>query len=555
MPLLKALRADSPRHLRIGICLLAAWLVLAVPAVAVIPLPGPVAPGRPGVELAILDPGDARLPFSAFAAYEGQVGPLEKRLFADAADGRWDEHDLLTASLLASGVDQPEALHRYHRQVAALVDELRRSGAVAGSPIDEARAIFEFMHRRILVAGYARNCTELADALELGRFNCVSATVLFNCLAERFGLRVCGLETPGHALSRLILPDGRLDVETTCPRWFELAHDPRRQAELVERTLGAEPAGPPRGPCREVCGPQLAAMIYYNRGVDRLAEQRFADALADNAKALRLDAASATARGNLLAALNNWAIALASDGRYTDACARLEEGLSFDRGYAAFSTNYAHVYYEWVESLLKAGRYEEALATLDQGVQRLPGSPYFRPATLDLYRRWIAARLAGGRVDEAWAVLARAEQRLGRSAELTAAAVAEFNSRALTLLDEHRFEEAVTFLDGALARWPRAAALGDNRRIAVMHWAEPAFQQGDYAEAIRRTTYGATPGQLHPALLGNLRYGYYHWIEDLRAAGQSGAAEQVAARAHHDPFLAGPEQQVGADADSTGHAF
>ena len=31
-------------------------------------------------------------------------------------------------------------------------------------------------------------------------------------------------------------------------------------------------------------------MIYYNRGVDQLAEQRFAEALADNAKALRLDA-------------------------------------------------------------------------------------------------------------------------------------------------------------------------------------------------------------------------------------------------------------------------
>ena len=72
----------------------------------------------------------------------------------------------------------------------------------------------------------SRNCTELADALEQGRFNCVSATVLFNCLAERFGLHVCGLETPGHALSRLILPDGRLDVETTCPRWFQLCTIP-----------------------------------------------------------------------------------------------------------------------------------------------------------------------------------------------------------------------------------------------------------------------------------------------------------------------------------------
>ena len=33
-------------------------------------------------------------------------------------------------------------------------------------------------------------------------------------------------------------------------------------------------------------------------------------------------------------------------------------------------------------------------------------------------------------------MLARAEQRLGRSTELAAAAVAEFNTRALTLLDD-----------------------------------------------------------------------------------------------------------------------
>jgi tetratricopeptide (TPR) repeat protein len=496
------------------------------------------------------------LPATPYQALEGPLGRLEVDLFADAADGRLHRYSLLAAALVASGVDRPETLRDWEARLDAMVDELRETFPAAGTPQEQARAIFEFMHRRILVAGYSRNCTELAEALEQGHFNCVSATVLFNCLAERFGLRICGLETPGHALSRLILPEGRLDVETTCPRWFELAHDPRRQAELVQRTLGTAPAGAsPRGPCREVCGPQLAAMIYYNRGVDRLAEQRFADALADNAKALRLDAASVTARGNLLAALNNWAIALASDGRYTDACRRLEEGLSFDPGYEAFSTNYAHVYYEWVESLAKAGRYEDALDTLDRGVRRLPGNPYFRSATLDLYRRWIASQLAAGEVDEAWAVLGRAEQRLGRTAELADAAAAEFNSHALALLAGRRFEEAVLFLDGALARWPRTAALADNHRIAVMRWAEPAFHQGDYAEAIRRTTYGATPGQLHPSLLGNLRYGYYHWIEDLRAAGETAAAEQVAARAHHDPFLSGSDQQVGAEVDLTGPAF
>ena len=98
----------------------------------------------------------------------------------------------------------------------ALLVELRDTVPVAGTPQEQAQAIFEFMHRRILIAGYSRNCTDLATTLEHGRFNCVSATVLFNCLAERFDLRVCGLETPGHALSRLILPGRR--TSTSRPR-------------------------------------------------------------------------------------------------------------------------------------------------------------------------------------------------------------------------------------------------------------------------------------------------------------------------------------------------
>ena len=130
-------------------------------------------------------------------------------------------------------------------------------------------------------------------------------------------------------------------------------------------------------------------------------------------------------------------------------------------------------------------------------------------------------------------MLDRAQQRWAVQ-ELTEAAVAEFNSHALALLAQQRFAEMVEFLDDALSRYPSATALRDNRRIAVMRWAEPAFHQGDYAEAIRRTTYGATPGQLHPSLLNNVRYGYYHWIEELRSSGQTGAAEQVAARAHSD---------------------
>ncbi len=97
-------------------------------------------------------------------------------------------------------------------------------------------------------------------------------------------------------------------------------------------------------------------MIHDNRGVDLLGQKRFAEAATVNAKALRLDPANATARGNLLATLNNWAISLGTAGRHAEAARLLEHGIAMDPAYALFRTNYLHVHREWVEALLGEDR-------------------------------------------------------------------------------------------------------------------------------------------------------------------------------------------------------
>ena len=339
-------------------------------------------------------------PGSAIHRLEGELCGLEQRLFADAADGKLDSHRLLGAALVASGVNDARRLRHYEMQVADWVAELRVSRKVSGSPQEKARAIFEFMHGRILHGGYLFDCTDLTVALDRGYFNCVSASVLFNCLAERFGLPARGLEAPGHATSRLILPEGTLDVETTCPSWFRLMNDPKRQRELVEQTTGyRRPEGGLPADCREVSGVELVATIYYNRGVDLLGRKQFAPAVAANAKALRLDPSSATARGNLLATLNNWAIALGSDGHYARAVELLRQGLALDATYKTFTVNYVHVHHQWVEHLWGGERFEAALEVLAEAQRQYPGQSYFPKARLDVYRRWAA--FARGRGDQA----------------------------------------------------------------------------------------------------------------------------------------------------------
>jgi tetratricopeptide (TPR) repeat protein len=329
---------------------------------------------------------------------------LERRLFADAGaapsvvTGRLDEFPLLDAALVASGVDDPLVLAHYRRQWGQWVDALKRSGAVRGAPCRQARAIFEFLHARVLTGGYSLPCTDLREAIDRGRFNCVSASVLFQCLAGEFGLEVCGLEAPGHVMSRLRTAGGPLDIETTCPRWFQRLDPPQagaglRTADATDQSPPAATTGGPGAPfvpqdvprnapldsaamdpaptreaseplatrhsslvtravrTREVSDVELLAMIYYNRGVDLLGEKRFAEAAAANAKALRLAPGNATARGNLLVTLNNWAIELGSTAHYAEAADLLRLGLAIEPGYQAFRLNYAHLHRQWARQL------------------------------------------------------------------------------------------------------------------------------------------------------------------------------------------------------------
>jgi tetratricopeptide (TPR) repeat protein len=290
-----------------------------------------------------------------------QLCPLEERLFADAADGHLDEFSLLAAALVASGVEKPDVLRQYLDQQAGLVDELRRAAKPTATPRQQAQAVFEFMHGCMLVGGYQADCTDLRAALDDGRFNCVSASVLFNCLAGEVGLAVCGLESPGHTASRLKLPDGPLDVETTYPGWFRLIGQAEPQAEPLQRPQS-----------HEVSQIEMLAMIYYNRGVELLAQGRFAQAAAANAKALLLDPDSATAWGNLLATINNWAIALGGSGHYAEAVELLGAGLRLDPRFEAFGSNYLYVHHEWVEHLCRCGRYAEALHVLGRAAAEMP---------------------------------------------------------------------------------------------------------------------------------------------------------------------------------------
>ncbi|MDR0704638.1 MAG: transglutaminase-like domain-containing protein [Planctomycetaceae bacterium] len=330
------------------------------------------------------------------------VDPVERALLQDAQDGRWDNFDLFRAALIVDGIRDPNKIRDYEARLDKIVTEAKlqlQAARLDGSPEALPRKLFELLHQKILTSPYDIDCTALSKVLETGHFNCVSATILFNCLAYKAGLDVYALEMPGHALSRVKFKGTSIDIETTCPTWFQLKDETARKNATLQRI--AVPVSAETSPVvgnqssansvanspakqndvtkklREISPVQLVATIYYNHGIDIHAEDRFPEAAMINVKALHLDPENEDAWGNLMGAINNWSLEFIKKNtpkRYDIAALLFDRGVYLDPNYNNFRTNQLCVYYHWIRDLALEGRNEDAKTIFALADQRLPGN-------------------------------------------------------------------------------------------------------------------------------------------------------------------------------------
>lgn len=285
----------------------------------------------------------------AAATPSSNHAPDEAALLADAADGRLDRIPLLDAALIAGGASDVRALETYRRRFEHWIAEMQVTGRITGGERDRARGVLEYLHSRVLTGGFRETSTSLVEAFEYGRFNCISSVILFRAAAERFGLKVHGVEVPGHAFAVVEGVAGTGDsfvVQTTCRDWFAAGGDASLQRSLLRQTIGASAADTAERAHRErrLSDVGLLAVVFYNRGVDHLEDGRHEAAIAANRTALQLDAANDAARANLLAGLNNWSLELGRRGDFAQALRTLESGLQYAPEYGLFHENLVALY-------------------------------------------------------------------------------------------------------------------------------------------------------------------------------------------------------------------
>lgn len=294
----------------------------------------------------------------------------EVGLFIDTADGSLDEHNLIEAALIAEGLVNRAEREACLETFNATFADLRTAINDSSSEEQRAAALLSALHGKLFAGGYRVDCTRLSEVLSAEQFNCVSATILFCAYAEQLGLTTEAIEVPGHVLCTLAVADQRIDIETTCARWLSIPNREELRSRFVYNTeaatdtqrqaieaLGIDPATsavqlePGTVAWRqELPVTALVAIVYYNRGLDELAERHYEAAAVANVNALRINPHSPAAWSNLLATVNNWALAANKQGDYHKATALLREGIQLAPHHELFRANLETVNRQWANS-------------------------------------------------------------------------------------------------------------------------------------------------------------------------------------------------------------
>ena len=258
----------------------------------------------------------------------------ENELLSDLADGQLDQYPLLEAALIIGGTSRRDSMQAARRRWNDILTELESVSSPTATAQENAANVFHFMHERILTGEYSASCNALERALDDGDYNCVTATILYCCLANHCGLPVRPVSVPGHVRCRLV-DNPPQSIETTDPAWSAIgtANAPAVAAAMQSGRL-LNPV-------------QLLAKLFYNRGLTLLSERKYKLALAATELSWQLDPQHDAAGENVATVINNWALALCAEGHFSQALQLLGRGQQLVPEHPILYANQAHILAAW----------------------------------------------------------------------------------------------------------------------------------------------------------------------------------------------------------------
>lgn len=351
--------------------------------------------------------------------------------------------DLIDAFLIASGVFDRAKRNAYAGRLDEITVAARAATISAKTAFEGGEALLKFLHQGPMKGGYDPQQTRLSVLLDTGKFNCVSATALYQIVAKRLGLAVQALSIPssveGHAMSMFMDGNRRIDVETTNPDGFNFQSKVKESGATV---IGVQ-LDPASG--HDVSDQGLASLIAQNLASGGSKRKDHRAAIQAALVGLALDPAENAKANNFVAALNDWAMLLGD-----------------------------------------ANKYEDALTVMQFGLDLVPSDETLIGNVDVLWSKYAASEAHANRAASAVAVVRRAIES-GQLKNSDDAEAAPFISVADKLADAGKWQEAIAVLDRALPAVEGESAIRIHRWLVQVHrqWAEAERKDGNQGAAIQ----------------------------------------------------------------------
>ncbi len=149
---------------------------------------------------------------------------LEDRLAADIQDYRLDDFSRVEAAFILSGVNNSDSLDYYVGWYQQVLQGIREIPFDPADRPGNASKVFNVLHARWLKT-YQLEATTLRDIVKHKRFNCVSATILFNLICDDQGWDTEAFETPTHVYTLFNNFTQQVMVENTSPMGFNIINN------------------------------------------------------------------------------------------------------------------------------------------------------------------------------------------------------------------------------------------------------------------------------------------------------------------------------------------
>lgn len=185
----------------------------------------------------------------------------EKGIFKDLKDKKLDKYLLDEVAFIASGVETKELCQPYIKQIKKIQKEVQD---LKLSPYRCAEKIFEILWRDYLKQ-YRYDELQLENILLNKQYNCVTASLFYNLLCMRMGLKISAIEVFGHTFSMLRVKNQHWDIELTSSLGFA----PKNQ-KIINQLLIEQPRYIPKFSSKsrsEWTVLEQIALLYYNRAV------------------------------------------------------------------------------------------------------------------------------------------------------------------------------------------------------------------------------------------------------------------------------------------------